>query len=86
MTWHLKEAGFLHEGQSVKDFERYVGRKTMLDRLKKRYNMENKMPYQRTIKLPASGTVVKISVHDIGGCIQRLLTDPRIKDEDYLFF
>jgi hypothetical protein len=23
MTWHLKEAGFLHEGQSVKDFERY---------------------------------------------------------------
>ncbi len=86
MTWHLKESGLLHEGQSVKDYEGYVGRKTMLDRLKKRYNMEDKMPYQRTIKLPISKTVVKITVHDVGGCIQRLLTDPRIKDEDYLFF
>ena len=58
----------------------------MLDRLKERYNFENKYPFQKKVKLPTSGTLVNITCHDAGSVIQQLLTDPRIQDSDYLFF
>ena len=86
MEWHYREAGDLKPHQSVKDHPTYIGRNAMLKRLAKRYNMEDKFPTEKWVKLPVSGMKVKIAVHDAGAAIQSLLTDPRITDDDYLFF
>ncbi len=86
MEWHLKESGVLRDHETVSGCQQYIGRQTMLDRLKERYNFENKYPFQKKVKLPISGTVVKITRHDAGSQIQQLLTDPRIQDSDYLYF
>jgi hypothetical protein len=86
MEWHLKESGVLRDHETVSGCQQYIGRQTMLDRLKERYNFENKYPFQKKVKLPTSGTVVKITCHNAGSVIQQLLTDPRIQDSDYLYF
>jgi hypothetical protein len=86
MAWHLKQSGKVLEHEAARQSPHFIGRKTMLKRLSKRYNMEDKFPFRKTIKLPVSGAVVKITCHDAGAAVQRLLTDPRNKPEDYLFF
>ena len=58
----------------------------MIKRLVKRYNFEDKMPIQKTVKLPVSGTVVKLTCHNAQATFQRLLTDPCIDPSDYLFW
>ena len=58
----------------------------MLKKLKERYNLGNKEPFRKKIKLPVSETVIRLTLHDPGAAIQSLLTDPRIKDADYFFF
>ena len=70
MLWHLKEANLLREHQGLGDYQHYIGRKTMIKRLLERYNFENKMPFQRAIRLPVSGTFVRLSVHDCRATIQ----------------
>lgn len=84
--WHFRESNKLYQHQTLRDCKHYIGRKTMLQRLIKRYNFEDKMPFQKTIKLPVSGTIVRLTCHDAKATIQRLLTDPRIKAQDYLFW
>ena len=84
--WHLKEAKLLREHERLGDFPGHIGRKTIMKKLIRRYNFENKLPFQKTIRLPSSGTVARITCHDAKATIQRLLTDPRIRAEDYLFF
>ena len=86
MLWHLRESKRLYDHQGLGDCGQYIGRKAMIQKLIKRYNFENKMPKQKTIKLPVSGTVVKITCHDTKATIQRLLTDPRILSQDYMFW
>ena len=86
MLWHLKEANLLWEHQGLGDYPQYIGRKTMIKRLLERYNFENKLPFQRAIRLPVSGTFVRLTVHDCKATIQRLLTDPRHEAKDYLFW
>lgn len=86
MLWHLKSSNKIREDEKLGAYAEYIGRKTILNSLQKRYNFENKMPFQKTIKLPVSGTVVKVTCHDTLASIQRLLTDPRIKPKDYLFW
>jgi hypothetical protein len=86
MEWHLKDSGLLREHEKLSSSSHYIGRETMLERLKQRYNFSNKYPFERKVKLPTSGTVVKITCHDARCVIQQLLTDPRIQDSDYLFF
>ena len=86
MEWHFKESGAMLECDLLKDCRQYVSREVMMKRLKARYNMGNKYPYRRKVKLPVSKTVVRMTVHDAGSVIQALLTDPRIKDDEYCFF
>ena len=45
-----------------------------------RYNIK------KEITLPSLAVTVKIVHHDAMASFESLLTDPRIKDEDYLFF
>ena len=86
MLWHLHMSGQLHPQQGLGDYKDYKGRQTMIKALAKRYNYEGKMPRQKTVKLPVSGTIVKLTIHSATETIQRLLTDPRVVAEDYLFF
>ena len=86
MLWHLQQANKLRPHQSLMDYPDHIGRKAIIKKLIKRYNYENKLPYQKTMRLPVSGTMVKITCHGAKATYQRLLTDPRIKGKDYLFF
>ena len=86
MLWHLRESKSLTMHQNLEDSRDFIGRKTMINKLIDRYNFEDKMPMQKTVKLPVSGTVVKLTCHNAQATIQRLLTDPRIEPGDYLFW
>ena len=86
MEWHLKSSGKMEHYKQLKDCPAYISQKVMLKRLKVRYNMENKFAEEVKVKLPVSGAVVKLTLHDPHYVIQALLTDPRIQDADYFFF
>jgi hypothetical protein len=86
MTWHFRQRGWIRAHQSASASSHYISRKTILKTLTKRYNAENKFPYQRELILPASGTTVKVSLHNAGAVLQRLLTHPMIEEDDYIFF
>ena len=86
MRWHLIQANKIRPHESLADYPHYIGRKTIIKKLIKRYNFENKLPYKKAVRLPVSGTLVRLTCHSAQATIQRLLTDPRIKAEDYLFW
>ena len=86
MLWHLIQANKLRPHQTLKDYPGHIGRRTLIKKLIKRYNYENKLPFQKMMRLPVSGTMVKITCHGAKATFQRLLTDPRHKGKDYLFF
>ncbi len=86
MLWHLRASKKLRDHETLKDYAQYIGRKAMIKRLVHRYNFGNKMPTQKMVKLPVSGSIVKVTCHDTMASIQRLLTDPRINPKDYLFW
>ena len=86
MLWHLRECGKLFDFQTLGDSTKFIGRSTMLKKLIKRCNYKNKMPFKKTIRLPISETEVSITLHSVKAIIQRLLTDPRIEPEHYLFW
>jgi hypothetical protein len=85
--WHLKEKGILRADESAKAAgKHYIGRDTLLKKLATRYNMTDRAPFVRTIRLPHSKEVVKIPCHRAEDAVERLLTDPRILPEDYCWF
>ena len=86
MLWHLHESKKLYPQQTLGDYQGFIGRKTMIQRLINRYNYRKKLPKLKTIQLPVSGTIVNLTIHDAKATIQRLLTDPRIKATDYMFW
>ena len=63
-----------------------VSEKELMNRLRKRYNMEDTRPYEVKCELPISGVSVKVPCFDAGAMFRDLLTEPQIKEEDYLFF
>lgn len=88
-SWHLKENGFINEFNTLKDAAKkdiFMGRNALLDRLAPRHNLEGKEPMVKKIRLPSSKEVVEIPYHRFEDCLMQLLTDPRIKDDDYAFF
>ena len=86
LEWHLKESGRLKKHQTLKDIEQYSHRNTLLNRLFDRYNLRGLIPKMQTITLPSSRAVVSIPCNNAADCIVSLLTDPRFKPADYLFF
>ena len=86
MEWHHRESGNLNMHQPLGDLGNdHLSRKVMLKRLKDRYNMSGKEPTVTNLKLPFAKAKVKLTRHNAWDCIQSLLTDPRVKDEDYNF-
>ena len=86
MLWHLKESKQVRQQETLQNYSGYISRKKLLNKLKLRYNYQDQFPFQRTTKLPVSGTIVKITCHNTKAVFQRLLTDPRIEPKDYLFW
>ena len=88
MEWHHREKGDISEHETLKhvgNVDEYISRENILDRLKDRYNMRGKFPKQEDLTLPFSKAKVKITVHSAWDCVESLLTDPRVNDEDYNF-
>jgi len=86
--WNLREKGVIMDHQDGKDAPvgDNISRDVLMKKLTSRYGLTHMMPYERTVRLPSSKEVVKIPCHDARDCIEQLLTDPRIKDDDYCFF
>ena len=83
MEWHLKTVGALHEHESLSG---YLRREKIFDSLKQRHNMDKHFNKQSQIVLPSSKAKVTIVKTKASMAIQQLLTDPRIRASDYLFF
>lgn len=86
MAWHLRANLKLARHQTLGSCKEYVGRETIYKGLLKRYNMFEKVNLVNVITLPSSRSQAKIVSNDFKHCLQSLLTDPRITDQDYLFF
>jgi len=90
MLWFHREVGDLREHESLRHVLRvpgdgYISQKKVLMSLKLRYNMVSKFPTMKRIFLPSTQSMVTLTRHDAWDCIESLLTDPRITDNDYNF-
>ena len=87
MEWHFRETGVLQGNEKLGDTKDYLSRKVLLPRLAARYNKDpENLVLVKEIVLPSSRSKVKIVWQDARDCVVWLLTDPRLKDKDYLFF
>ena len=86
--WHLINSGALKEGQRLSNVTetRYLSRERLLKFFGDRYDLADRFPKSTTVTLPSCNEKVEIIYQDARNCIEQLLTDPRIKDEDYNFF
>ena len=86
MKWHLEAMGKLRANEPVTSSPEYISREKIFKMLRRRYNVN---PIHRNIEkiiLPHSRAQANIVWHDAKAAMVSLLTDPRITDEDYLFF
>ncbi|CAB9525480.1 hypothetical protein SEMRO_1682_G290880.1 [Seminavis robusta] len=86
MEWHFKECGKLAEHQSLGECKEFISRKKLMKKLKTRYNMGKKYAQPIEKVLPHTKSKVKIYRRHARDLVESLLTDPRWKDEDWLFF
>ena len=87
MTWFYESTGKISGDQGLDAMKYdYIGRKKLMKDLKERYNMSDKFAIKRPIVLPYSRQRVELICHNAWGCIESLLTDPRVTDDDYLFY
>ena len=86
MLWHLKNSKILDPNERLKDTDKYIGRETLMKQLMKRYDMDNKKPKTKPLVLPYTGTKVDLVCYDAASQIESLLTDPRLQDDNYLFY
>ena len=76
MEWHMSNL----------KWQKKVTREALMKKLRKRYNMEDIPPKMIKTTLPACGTKLSIPCYDFKAVLRDMLTDPRIKDDYYLFF
>ena len=86
MQWHLQESGKLGQYESVGKSKHFVSREKLMQKLKKRYDMTKKYAKPRTIVLPHTNTKVTIWRKLARDNVMSLLTDPRWKDDDWLYY
>ena len=86
MEWHLQSLGLLSEHQNVTNSPHFISRKRLFKLLRARYNMDSGYNKVSKIILPSTKTLAKVVHNSAQKAILSLLTDPRIKDEDYLFY
>jgi len=86
MEWHLKETGELRRHESMGQTYKFLSRQKLFKDLRERYNTTNKYSLVKKLVLPSSKARVNVVYNDARAVLQSLLTDPNIRDEDYLFF
>ena len=86
LEWHLKEIGKLQPHETIKDASKHFDWVPTVAKLVKRYNLEGLRPVPKSVYLPFSKSKVTVPCVDAKAAIVALLTDPRFKAEDYLFF
>ena len=89
LEWHLRENGSIADHEGLKEAgarKEFIGREALVEKLAKRYGLWDRKPVDRLVRLPSSKEVVRIPCRKAEDCMLQLLTDPRIKDEDYSFF
>lgn len=83
MNWHVKHSVCEH---CKVETQLKVTDKDLINKLKDRYNMADLRPYNIRVYLPHSEIHLDIPCHDGGAMLRDLLSDPGIRDADYLFF
>jgi hypothetical protein len=87
MLWHFRASGKIRPHHTLSSCRHYVSRKVIFKHLRKRYNMlEENFSKVKTITLPFSQAKVNMVLNDAEHVLQNMLTDPRIRKKDYLFF
>ena len=86
MEWHLRVIGKLLPTQSLGQSTRYISRKKIMKKLAKRYNWNASLYDSTRIILPSSRAAVDVVHHNARDMVVSLLTDPRITEQDYVFF
>jgi hypothetical protein len=86
MAWHLREIGLLGHKESVGQSPDFISRDKLMKMLRKRYHMEHQYALPVTICLPHSKSKVAVWKKLAQDNVLSLLTDPRWKDDDWLYF
>jgi len=75
IEWHFQ---FQHQKEKIT-------RRMLVNKLRKRHNMEQTKPKMVPTHLPHAGITIGIPCHNAEAMVRDLLSDPRIEDVDYLF-
>ena len=86
MEWHLRETGQLQEGEKLGNCQGYISRQKLMQKLRKRYHMDNKYAQPESVILPHSKAKVIVWHHKARDEVLSLITDPRWEDKDWLYF
>lgn len=85
MEWHLKANGVLHPWEKLSNQSQYLSRQRIFNFLRVRYNRPDDYIKTSKLVLPYSQAAVNIVWTDAKDAIVSLLTDPRIRANDYIF-
>lgn len=86
MRWHLEANRDLRPNESLKRNPNFYSRERLYADLRKRYNRSEGYGNITEIVLPSSKAKARIVWNDAKMVIQSLLTNPRLRPDDYLFF
>ncbi len=88
MAWHLKELATATKTGTRNGYNRaWIPQKQLFDHLRARYNAPKNMSSQVIrITLPSSGVHSDVIRNNVLFEFQKLLSDPRIQQKDYLFW
>lgn len=86
LGWHLEETGARVAGEPLGEVPSYLSRTKLMSFLKERYNLTDKFPFQKKTTLPHAGDKIQVVCRDARDCLEQLLTDPRLTDDDFCFF
>jgi hypothetical protein len=86
MEWHLRASKKLPPMDSLGKSPFFISRNKLMTKLKNRYNMDHQYAKVHSILLPHTKSRVDIWKKSARDNVVSLLTDPRWKDEDWLYF
>ncbi len=86
MKWHFVANGDIHHSQTVGQSFHYISREKLFKTLRQRYQLTKGLNNTTQIMLPHAKAKATVVWNDAKEQMISLLTDPRITDDDYLFF
>ena len=86
VEWHLRSSKLLLAHEPLGTSKLFISREKLMKKLKIRYNMDKKYAVPHPIVLPHTSTKVTVWKKLARDNVMSLLTDPRWKDEDWLYF